>query len=124
MKNIEARGYITIFLWLSYLGFIYIAMNMMGAWAALIAFVIMIPLVWAMAAIWNLFGNEKSAVLTENDVEIEKRKRERLDTVLRDLSNQDLIALRQRLADGTIDDDMLYNQIVGDDGEFIYHQSE
>lgn len=50
---------------------------------------------------------------------VEKRKRERLDTVLRDLSNDDLIALRERLQDGTIDDEILYEQMVGDDGELI-----
>lgn len=55
---------------------------------------------------------------------VEKRKRERLDTVLRDLSNDDLIALRERLQDGTIDDEILYEQMVGDDGELMQMNQE
>ena len=49
----------------------------------------------------------------------EKRKRERIDTVLRDLSDADLVILRQRLQDGTIDEDVLYDHIVRDDGELV-----
>jgi hypothetical protein len=51
--------------------------------------------------------------------EIEKRKRDRLDAVLRDLSDDDLLRLKQRLSDGTVQDDNLYDMIVGDDGELI-----
>jgi hypothetical protein len=49
----------------------------------------------------------------------EKRKRETLDTVLRDLSDEQLDTLRQRLSDGTIDDDVLERRIVGADGELV-----
>jgi len=50
----------------------------------------------------------------------EKAKRERIETVLRDLSNEELIALKNRLADGTIDDDLLYERMaLSDDGELI-----
>jgi len=51
----------------------------------------------------------------------EKRKRDELDDVLRDLSDEELIRLRQRLSDGSVDDDMLYEQIIGTDGEFVRH---
>ena len=61
---------------------------------------------------------ENFADKTETD-SVEKRKRERIDTVLRDLSSDDLIALRQRLGDGTIDDEILYEHMVGDDGELM-----
>jgi hypothetical protein len=47
----------------------------------------------------------------------EKRKRETLDNVLRDLSDEQLDTLRRRLQDGTIDDDVLERRIVGADGE-------
>ncbi len=50
----------------------------------------------------------------------EKRKRERLDTVLRDLSDEDLVRLKRRLEDGVIDDDVLYEQMVGGDGELAH----
>ncbi|MGB7338497.1 MAG: hypothetical protein WBC91_06355 [Phototrophicaceae bacterium] len=50
----------------------------------------------------------------------EKAKRDRLDRVLRDLSDDDLMTLRQRLSDGSIDDDVLYEQMtLSDDGELI-----
>ncbi|MDQ7026632.1 MAG: hypothetical protein Q9P44_13875 [Anaerolineae bacterium] len=39
--------------------------------------------------------------------------------MLRDLSDDDLLRLKQRLGDGTVDDDKLYEQIVGGDGELI-----
>ena len=55
---------------------------------------------------------------------VEKRKRERLDSVLRELSNDDLIELRRRLQDGTIDDELLYEQMVGDDGELVMHKAQ
>jgi type VI protein secretion system component VasK len=51
--------------------------------------------------------------------DVEKRKRETLDNVLRDLSDEQLDTLRRRLQDGTIDDDLLERRIVGADGEFI-----
>jgi NAD/NADP transhydrogenase alpha subunit len=42
----------------------------------------------------------------------EKRKRDRLDRVLRDLSDDELHVLRQRLEDGSIDDDVLHHRIA------------
>ncbi|MEL6524642.1 MAG: hypothetical protein AAFQ07_02935 [Chloroflexota bacterium] len=49
----------------------------------------------------------------------EKRKRDRIDAVLRDLSDDDLVRLRERLATGHIDDDLLYDRMVGDGGELV-----
>lgn len=54
-----------------------------------------------------------------HSVSLEKRKRERIDNVLRDLSDEDLMRLKQRLMDGSVDDDLLEAQIIGDDGELI-----
>lgn len=51
---------------------------------------------------------------------LEKRKRERIDSVLRELSDEDLMRLKQRLIDGTINDEMIEQQIVGEDGELMY----
>ena len=65
----------------------------------------------------NLSAETTTVDTTTEDVE--KRKRERIDSVLRDLSNEDLLVLQQRLQDGNIDDDLLYEHIVGDDGELI-----
>ena len=61
----------------------------------------------------------ENAKTEQAETDIEKRKRERIDSVLRDLSSDDLVILQQRLQDGNIDDDLLYEHIVGDDGEMI-----
>lgn len=69
-------------------------------------------------SVWN-WGEvgESSAVDLQAQ---EKAKRERIDGVLRDLSNEELIALKQRLSDGTVDDEMLYQRMtLSDDGEIV-----
>lgn len=48
----------------------------------------------------------------------EKQKRDRLDAVLRDLSDSQLQILRERLAAGDIDDEKL-SYMLGDDGELM-----
>lgn len=50
----------------------------------------------------------------------EKRKRDMLDSVLRNMSNEQLMALRTRLSDPDFDDDL--KQMLGDDGEYIIDQ--
>lgn len=119
--DMEARSVATVFMWLGYLGILYMAMERLGTWSALIAFVVMIPLIVAMGMMWGAFkpeSNKKEESLSAEDME--KRKRERIDSVLRDLSDDDLLRIRERLVSGTINDEMLYEQIVGDDGELMY----
>jgi hypothetical protein len=48
----------------------------------------------------------------------EKAKRDRIESVLRNLSNDELTALKKRLSTGAIDDDVLYDYL-GDDGELV-----
>lgn len=48
-----------------------------------------------------------------------KRKRDTIDNVLRDLSDDQLATLRQRLTDGTIDDEVLHKRILDADGELV-----
>ena len=122
MQDVESRGCVTVVMWISYLAIVYVAMTSMGVWSGIIAFIVMIPLVAAMGMVWNMFGNE-NAHLAQSEADIEKRKRERLDDVLRNLSNEDLLALRHRLQDGDINDEILYDEIVGDDGEFLRGQN-
>lgn len=55
--------------------------------------------------------------------QIEKVKRDRLDKVLRDLSDEELVALKKRLSTRDVDDEVLYDYLVGDDGELIDHVS-
>jgi len=91
------------------------------------ASVAMIPtfVVWA---IWNLnierrtpeYQQKKAQAATPSYADSEeKRKRDRLDAVLRDLSDDELIRLRERLSDGSVNDDILYDHLLGEDGELI-----
>ncbi len=75
---------------------------------------------------WNLTyqpyraeSDEASQQADQSQSHRQKRKRETLDNVLRDLSDEQLDSLRRRLQDGTIDDDVLERRIVGADGELI-----
>jgi hypothetical protein len=83
-------------------------------------------IIWA---IWNFElrrteqSKARSAKTTSQDnSSLEKRKRERLDSVLRDLSDEDLLRLRQRLNDGTINEDALEEGLIGEDGELLYQE--
>jgi hypothetical protein len=96
-------------------------MSQLGRWSILLAFVMMMPLIPIMGIMWGSFksdSSEKRDRARSSDA-IEKRKRDRLDAVLRDLSDDDLRRLKQRLTDGTIDDEQLYDRLVGDDGELV-----
>lgn len=69
--------------------------------------------------IWQGAGKSSSAAdprMAATDAEIEKAKRERIEMVLRDLSDEQLEVLRQRLATRAItDEDLRY--MLDDDGE-------
>jgi hypothetical protein len=79
-----------------------------------------------MWAIWNFEirrteqSKARNAKVVSENTSIEKRKRDRLDSVLRDLSDVDLLSLRQRLNDGTVNDDSLEEALIGEDGELKY----
>lgn len=117
-----ARSIATVIMWITYLAMVWTAMTtgQLGAWAILLAFVLMMPLIPITAMMWGAIGNqshqhEKQVSLDE----VEKRKRDRLDAVLRDLSDDDLLRLKRRLADGTINEGKLYDNLIGDDGELV-----
>lgn len=118
MNNMQVRGIATVVIWLSYLIILYISIESLGVWVTLLAFVLMMPLIVLSGGMWGMFGNESEKNDSEHDTDTEKRKRERLDNVLRDLSDEDLVRLKQRLQDGAIDDNMLYERMLGDDGEY------
>jgi hypothetical protein len=103
-------------MWVVYLAFLVIAQgNMMDGWFFAVALVTMIPMLTGMGIIWRMYREDRNAGEDQSE---EKRKRDRLDTVLRDLSDDDLMRLRERLSDGSIDDEVLYQQMIGADGEF------
>lgn len=122
MMDNSGRSAASVIMWLSYLGMVWFSIDSLGAWAILLAFVLMMPLMGAMGMMWSLGGKserrEAKKAARKQEAE-EKRKRERIDNVLRDLSSEDLKRLKQRLEDGVIDEEVLYNQMVGDDGELL-----
>lgn len=116
----SSRAAASTIMWLSYLGMVWFTTQSLGTWAILLAFVLMMPLMGAMGMMWSMGGKSHrndSNKAERKESSQEKRKRERLDAVLRDMSSDDLMRLKQRLEDGIINDEILYNQIVGDDGE-------
>jgi type VI protein secretion system component VasK len=121
------RAAATVIMWVTYLGMIWASMTIgqLGAWAILLAFVLMMPLIPIMGMLWGampyVFGSESSKSQQQQTTldEVEKRKRDRLDAVLRDLSDEDLQRLKRRLSDGTVDDSKLYQHLIGDDGELV-----
>lgn len=123
MKEVKARAVASTIMWLGYLVIVYLAMTLLeGGWSVFIAFVVMMPLIAATGMMWGAFTSETDNAQKENlsAEEIEKRKRERIDSVLRDLSDDDLLRLKQRLGDGVVNDEVLYSAIVSDDGELVY----
>lgn len=53
--------------------------------------------------------------------DVTKAKRERIDMMLRDMSDNELFELKQRLMDGTVTDDTLLDY-VSDDGELVFQR--
>lgn len=121
------KVFASVLAWLTYLAMLWFTLPTLGTWIILFAFVLMLPLAIFMAMLWGgsslfLSTENKGAQQQEQNnakQDSEKRKRERLENVLRDLSNEDLIRLKQRLSDGIINDEVIYQRMVGDDGELV-----
>ena len=98
-------------MWLTYLIMVGLSLQTLGAWAILLAFVLMMPLLGAMGIMWN---NDNISVETSPrgfiiETEDEKHKGIPIDSVLNDFSNDDLKMLRERLIREGIDDDIYYD---------------
>ncbi len=120
----ETRAGASVAMWVTYLAMIWFSLEPLEGWAILLAFVLMLPLISAMVFMWGIAGgagDEKQSQTSKQtqDGDEEKRKRDRIDAVLRLLSSDDLERLRERLADGSVDDDVLYDMVVSDDGELV-----
>lgn len=112
----------TLIMWMVYLGSLGLLGQTLdlGAWVILMAIVLMIPLILINLAMWEaLHGTEKqsSSEQASGLASLEKRKRDRLDAILRDLSDEQLAALKTRLSDPNFEDEVLY--MLGDDGELM-----
>jgi hypothetical protein len=55
----------------------------------------------------------------DSGTEQEKAKRERIDSLLRDMSDDDLAELKRRLSDVDASDKISVDSLIGDDGETI-----
>ena len=113
----ESRSALTVMLWFASgitLAGIFIAAGVMGSftlWHALFGFVIL-----GLAIIGTPF-----LLNFKPEDELEKAKRQRIDNLLRDMSDDDLIALKQRLADGNMSEDTILD-FIGDDGELVVRE--
>jgi len=132
MNNNPASGIIgrtiaTIFIWASYIGVVMYALEQIQLWAIAFACIFMVPVLISGIAMWapmafrdsdNKDDGDESNVSISMDFGNEKRKRERLDEVLRNLSTEQLETLRDGLSSGAIDDERL-RYMLDDDGELI-----
>lgn len=113
-----------VIIWVSYLGMLAWSMDRLDGWTIGLAFVLMMPAIAITGMILGAFtssnSSENQATAKLSAEELEKRKRSRLDEVLRELSDEDLVRLRKRLSTGDISEDNLYEMMVGDDGELLY----
>ncbi len=110
---------VLLFLNLDFLRFSRYGLLVIGG-ALLLAILINLG-IWFGEGIARAFDDDLYENLADNSAtdDLEKRKRERIDTVLRDLSDEDLYILQQRLQDGNINDEILYEHMIGDDGELV-----
>lgn len=123
---IIAKSVVTIFIWASYLGAVMYALEQIQLWAIALACIFMLPVIFSGMVMWSpsVFASsdnedsDKSGIEISMDIGNEKRKRERLDEVLRNLSTEQLETLRDGLSSGAIDDERL-RYMLDDDGELI-----
>ena len=72
--------------------------------------IILFAAVSGTAFVWKAFAPA--------DTHTEKAKRQRIDTMLRDMSDDELIELKKRLSDGDYSDDTILD-FISDDGELV-----
>ena len=110
-----ARALATTVIWITYLTMVGIAMGELGTWAILLAFVLMMPLIPIMGLMWNAKSDSAS---DKQKTAASKRKREQIDTFIRDLSDEYFFHLKQRLMNqDMIEGDSSY--ALSDDGELV-----
>lgn len=115
-----AKSIATVIMWAGMLGVIFLAIPNMGGLAVLLALVLMIPLLAIMAFMWVVnspFAYNHSQRGKQQEENQEKRKRDMLDSVLRELSDEQLAALKYRLSEPDFEERLEY--MIGDDGELI-----
>ncbi|MAU12609.1 MAG: hypothetical protein CL607_22500 [Anaerolineaceae bacterium] len=115
-----ARSIASVLIWMGYLiGLLLLGQSFdLGGGVIALAFVLALPVIAMTVTMWeNKSAAEKQAESETSGDLLEKRKRDRLDAILRELSDEQLAALKQRLSEPDFEDEVLY--MLGDDGELV-----
>lgn len=102
--------------WIAYLGAVIYLANLMGAVVIPVAAIMMVPLIVMMNIIAK--RDKVSHKMSSAKGTSKKRKRKSIDNMIRDMSDDELYELRQRLQDGDFEEDEFYGHI-SDDGELV-----
>ena len=115
------KALVTAFMWTLLLGLIGISTTQIGGLAFVLALVLMIPLLAIMAVMW-VVDSEPARISAESrsksfSSKRDKRKRQNLDALISDLSDEQIDELRMRLGDVDYGHNDRY--VVSDDGELV-----
>lgn len=114
-----ARAIASVVIWIGYLiGVLLLGQSFdLGGGVIALAFVLALPVIAMTVTMWEHKSAEDEKSEHSASGDLEKRKRDRLDAILRDLSDEQLAALKQRLSEPDFEDEVLY--MLGDDGELV-----
>lgn len=121
--HIIARALATAFIWVTFMGGMVTAVIEMAGWGVLLALIMMIPAVAFTAFIWlweRISGVSTQSLQSSAQKSI-KRKRHNIDSLIGNLSHDELDHLRNRLDDDIAEEQ--YHRGLSDDGELIYQRS-
>ncbi len=121
--HIIARVLATAFIWITFMGGMVTAVIEMAGWGILLALIMMIPAMAFTAFIWlwERISGISTQQLQSVAQQSEKRKRNTMESLLSNLSDDERNHLRHRLEDD--DTDEHYHRGISDDGELIYQKS-
>src|SRR5262245_40364340 len=111
----EIRGNLTVALWfLSALVLVALFISAAAQGEVTSAHIVLASVILAFA----VTGTSSLLRLTTSDSQQAKSKRQRIDRLLLDLSDEELVELKKHLSDGNSDDDSAL-EYLGDDGELV-----
>lgn len=83
---------------------------------ALVLILVSLPLL-----LWMGIEKKQKAATAEAEP-TENRKRDRIDAALHEMSDEELVHLRERISTGEVTDATLYQELFGEEGDRIYGQ--
>jgi len=108
-------------LWIALLIIIaFLALYLLRRWL-LIPMMVALVLIAVMLPILLWVGVDKQKAKTSGE-STGNRKRDRIDAALHEMSDEELIELRERISTGEVSDATLYRELLGEDGDRIYGQ--